>query len=78
MITSQGRIIMDGSEKLMQLPRMQVGSKIVFTISRKTSKSLRINIESADKAVTYDWTVKTPIYFAARLAGYRKWNLIVK
>lgn len=78
LVTPQGKIIMDGEEKLMRLPRIRFGSRVVFTITRKDDDTLRINIESAEKAVTYDWTVQTPLRFAARLKNSHRWNLIVK
>ncbi|KAK0092738.1 hypothetical protein PV326_000703 [Microctonus aethiopoides] len=78
MISSNGKIFMDGDEKLMQLPQIKLGTKIIFTIMRKRDEYLRINIECDDKAVTYDWSVETPLYFAARFSGNNKWHLMVK
>lgn len=78
MITANGKIFMDGEEKLMQLPPIYSGSKIVFIIKRRDEETLRINIESSDKAVTYDWYTDTPLYFAARFGQCKKWNLMVK
>ncbi|KAK0168515.1 hypothetical protein PV327_002306 [Microctonus hyperodae] len=78
MISTNGKIFMDGNEKLMQLPQIKLGTKIIFTIMRKKNADLRINIECDDKAVTYDWSVKTPLYFAARFSGDNKWHLMVK
>lgn len=78
MISSNGKMFMDGDEKLMQLPQIKLGTKIIFTIMRKRDEYLRINIECDDKAVTYDWSVETPLYFAARFSGNNKWHLMVK
>ena len=78
LITPQGKIFMDGDEKLMKLPRVRFGSRIVFTIQRKDDETLRINVESGDKVVTYDWTVRTPLHFAARFRDSKKWNFMVK
>ena len=69
---------MDGEQKLMRLPKIRFGTRLSFSAKRKDEDSLRINIESADKAVTYDWVVQTPLYFAARFTEYNKWNIIVK
>ncbi|XP_034948758.1 cytokine receptor-like factor 3 [Chelonus insularis] len=78
MVTSLGKIFMNGEEKLMQLPQIKSGERIIFVISRKNDESLRINIESENKIVTYDWIVKTPLYFATQLSGHNKWNIMVK
>lgn len=77
-ITPLGKIFMDGEEKLMRLPRLRLGTRIIFVIERKDDETLRINIESGEKAVTYDWNVQTPLYFAARFHDFNKWNLMVK
>lgn len=78
MITSQGKIFMDGEEKLMQLSKMRFGTDIVISAFRKNAHMLRVNIESENKCVTYDWRVQTPLYFAARFKECNKWNLLIK
>ena len=78
LITPQGKMYMDGEEKLMRLPKIRFGTRILFSATRKDEESLRINIECTDKAVTYDWIVQTPLYFAARFTEFNKWNIIVK
>ncbi|XP_011299889.1 cytokine receptor-like factor 3 [Fopius arisanus] len=78
MITARGKILMDGEEKLMQLPPVHSGARIIFTITRRDEETLRVNIECSDKAVTYYWNVETPLYFAARFLQSKKWNLMVK
>lgn len=78
LITTLGKIFMDGEEKLMRLPKIRFGTRIIFSAFRKDEESLRITVENADKAVTYDWTVQTPLYFAARFSESNKWNIIVK
>lgn len=78
MITAQGKIFMDGDEKLMQLPPVHSGTRVIFTITRRDEDTLRINIECADKAVTYYWNIDTPLYFAGRFLQSKKWNLMVK
>lgn len=45
MITPQGKIFMDGDEKLMRLPRMRFGAVIVISAFRKNAHVLRVNIE---------------------------------
>ncbi|XP_066595803.1 cytokine receptor-like factor 3 [Prorops nasuta] len=77
MITPQGKIYMDGEEKLMQLPKIRSNSTIIFTIIRKECDLLRINIECADRVVTYDWNTEAPLFFAARFKEH-KWTFIVK
>ncbi|XP_015111981.1 cytokine receptor-like factor 3 [Diachasma alloeum] len=78
MITARGKIFMDGEEKLMQLPSVHSGTRIIFTIARRDEETLRVNIECSDKAVTYYWNVETPLYFSARFLQSKKWNLMVK
>lgn len=78
LITPCGSIYVDGQEKLMQLPRIRLGTKITFTAFPRDIDIVRINIESADKGVTYDWHVQTPLFFAARFTECNKWNVIVK
>ncbi|XP_070163260.1 putative leucine-rich repeat-containing protein DDB_G0290503 [Polyergus mexicanus] len=78
MITSCGKIFMDGNEKLMRLPKMCFGTNITISAFRKNSQILRVNIESENKCVTYDWRVQTPLFFAARFTEYKKWSLMVK
>lgn len=45
MITPQGKIFMDGDEKLMRLPRMRCGAVIMISAFRKNAHVLRVNIE---------------------------------
>ncbi|XP_032685028.1 uncharacterized protein LOC116850631 [Odontomachus brunneus] len=78
MITPRGTIFMDGEKKLMHLPRMRFGTDITISAFRKNAHVLRMNIESENKCVTYDWRVQTPLYFAARFTEYNKWNLMIK
>ncbi|XP_050448748.1 uncharacterized protein LOC126850110 isoform X1 [Cataglyphis hispanica] len=78
MITSRGKIFMDGNEKLMRLPKMCFGTNIMISAFRKNAHILRVNIESENKCVTYDWRVQTPLFFAARFTKYKKWSVMVK
>lgn len=78
MITSRGKIFMDGNEKLMRLPKMCFGTNIMISAFRKNAHILRVNIESENKCVTYDWRVQTPLFFAARFTEYKKWSVMVK
>lgn len=78
MITSRGKIFMDGDEKLMRLPKMRFGANITISAFRKDAHVLRVNVESENKCVTYDWRVQTPLYFAARFTEYKKWSLTIK
>ncbi|KYN13070.1 Cytokine receptor-like factor 3 [Trachymyrmex cornetzi] len=78
MITPQGKIFMDGDEKLMRLPRMCFGAVIMISAFRKNAYVLRVNIESENKCVTYDWRVQTPLYLAARFAESKKWHLKIE
>lgn len=78
MITCRGKIFMDGDEKLMRLPRMRCGANIMISAFRKNAHVLRVNVESENKCVTYDWRVQTPLYFAARFTEYKKWSLMIK
>lgn len=78
MITPQGKIFMDGDEKLMRLPRMRFDAVIMISASRKNAHVLRVNIESENKCVTYDWRVQTPLYLAARFTERNKWHLMIE
>ncbi|XP_036150996.1 uncharacterized protein LOC105834845 [Monomorium pharaonis] len=78
MITPQGKIFMDGDEKLMRLPRMRFGSVIMISTFRKSAHVLRVNIESENKCVTYDWRIQTPLYLAARFTEHNKWHLTIE
>ncbi|KAL6442039.1 hypothetical protein ACFW04_002401 [Cataglyphis niger] len=78
MITSRGKIFMDGNEKLMRLPKMCFGTNIMISAFRKNAHILRVNIESENKCVTYDWRVQMPLFFAARFTKYKKWSVMVK
>ncbi|XP_046469005.1 cytokine receptor-like factor 3 [Neodiprion pinetum] len=78
LITPNGNIFIDGEEKLMQLPKMQLGTRIIFTSEKKDDDTLRMTIECANKAVTYDWTIQTPLHFAARFLEHNKWNFMIK
>ncbi|XP_025986898.1 uncharacterized protein LOC105197392 [Solenopsis invicta] len=78
MITHQGKIFMDGDEKLMRLPRMRFGTVIMISAFRKNTHVLRVNIESENKCVTYDWRVQTPLYLAARFTERNKWHLTIE
>ncbi|KYQ53285.1 Cytokine receptor-like factor 3 [Trachymyrmex zeteki] len=78
MITPQGKIFMDGDEKLMRLPRMRFGAVIMISAFRKNAHMLRVNIESENKCVTYDWRVQTPLYLAARFTESKKWHLKIE
>ncbi|KYM86041.1 Cytokine receptor-like factor 3 [Atta colombica] len=78
MITPQGKIFMDGDEKLMRLPRMRFGAVIMISAFRKNAHILRVNIESENKCVTYDWHVQTPLYLAARFTESKKWHLKIE
>lgn len=78
MITCCGKIFMDGDEKLMRLPRMRGGANIMISAFRKNAHVLRVNVESENKCVTYDWRVQTPLYFAARFTEYKTWSLMIK
>ncbi|KAL6259728.1 hypothetical protein P5V15_009641 [Pogonomyrmex californicus] len=78
MITAQGKIFMDGDEKLMRLPRMHSATHITISAFRKNVHVLRVNIESENKCVTYDWRVQTPLYLAARFTERNKWHLAIE
>jgi len=78
MITPQGKIFMDGDEKLMRLPRMRFGAVVMISAFRKNAHVLRVNIESENKCVTYDWRVQTPLYLAARFTESKKWHLTIE
>ncbi|XP_028129694.1 cytokine receptor-like factor 3 isoform X2 [Diabrotica virgifera virgifera] len=77
-INRNGKISVDGVEKSTVLPEFHRGSKVTFTCQEVNDK-LRINIDSKDRIVTYDWSVSPDIkmYFVAQFSS-ANWKVMVE
>ncbi|XP_072393879.1 cytokine receptor-like factor 3 [Diabrotica undecimpunctata] len=77
-INRNGKISVDGVEKSTVLPEFHRGSKVSFTCQEVNDK-LRINIDSKDRRVTYDWSVSPDIkmYFVAQFSS-ANWKVMVE
>lgn len=73
---------MDGREKTTKLPPLEKGSKVSFTCDHVRDSRIRVNIDSCNKSVTYDWNLATDssrikLYFAIRF-GEKAWKVLVE
>jgi len=62
-----GSVFVDGKEKTTKLPRLAKGSKVSFTCEFIQDNKIRVNIDSNNKTVTYDWNISSQdhkLYFA--------------
>jgi len=62
-----GCVFVDGKEKTTKLPKLDKGSKVSFTCEHIQENKIRVNIDSNNKTVTYDWNISSPdlkLYFA--------------
>ncbi|KAJ3628362.1 hypothetical protein MTP99_015672 [Tenebrio molitor] len=68
-LDSTGEIYVDGVKKSTKLPEAAKGLKICFMCELIHGDKVRVNIDTCDKQVTYDWQIsKTDkLYFAALL-----------
>nr|CAD7461464.1 unnamed protein product [Timema tahoe] len=65
---SIGSVFVDGAEKTTKLPSLQKCSKVCFTCENIRDGKIRVNVDSNNKTVTYDWSVRCPLYFAVCFA----------
>ncbi|KAJ8931938.1 hypothetical protein NQ314_015105 [Rhamnusium bicolor] len=56
-INRNGRIFVDGVEKATRLSDFTTGLKVCFTCDLVNDQKVRVNIDSNDKRVTYDWLI---------------------
>ncbi|XP_056632696.1 cytokine receptor-like factor 3 [Diorhabda sublineata] len=79
LMTRHGKIWVDGVEKSTVLPEFHRGSKVTFMCSKVNDNKIRIDIDSKDKRVTYDWLVPcdTKMYFVAHFSS-SKWKIMVE
>lgn len=73
-----GVIYVDGNEKTTRLPALKKGSQITFTCEPLSLSRVRVNIDCAGKAVTYDWTVKSRILKFGMLLSDPSWKVMVE
>ncbi|XP_060527310.1 cytokine receptor-like factor 3 [Cylas formicarius] len=77
-LTRDGRIFIDGVEKSTVLPQFVKGLKVCFSCERLPGSKIRVNVDSSDKRVTYDWqTDDSPLHFACQLWSNR-WKIMVE
>lgn len=83
-LNTDGSIFVDGVEKMMKLPPLQVGAKVCFLCEHIREDKLRVHIGTADKTVIYDWTPvcgndDTPpkLYFAISFRSCG-WKILVE
>ncbi|CAH1155075.1 unnamed protein product [Phaedon cochleariae] len=79
LLNRNGKIFIDGSEKSTILSNFNKGSKVCFTCDLVNKDKMRINIDSEEKRVTYDWSIKpdTKMYFAAQFYS-SNWKILVE
>jgi hypothetical protein len=73
-------VFVDGREKTTKLPRLEKGSKVSFTCEHIRDNKIRVNIDSNNKTVTYDWNISNPdlkLYFAICF-GESNWKVLVE
>uniref|UniRef100_A0A6A7FQI7 Cytokine receptor-like factor 3 n=2 Tax=Hirondellea gigas TaxID=1518452 RepID=A0A6A7FQI7_9CRUS len=83
-VGATGSVVVDGVQRLMQLPALCSGSCVSYSVEQPDPRTpkLRIHVETADKLVTYEWAVPTSIrkeprlYFSACFAD-QHWSIRV-
>ncbi|XP_021931889.1 cytokine receptor-like factor 3 isoform X2 [Zootermopsis nevadensis] len=76
----KGSVFVDGREKTTKLPRLDKGSKVSFTCEHIRDSKVRVNIDSNNKTVTYDWNISSPdlkLSFAICF-GECNWKVLVE
>ncbi|XP_069692262.1 cytokine receptor-like factor 3 [Periplaneta americana] len=79
-LNTKGCVFVDGREKTTKLPRLEKGSKVCFTCEHIRDNKIRVNIDSNNKTVTYDWNISSPdlkLYFAICF-GECGWKVLVE
>nr|CAD7433156.1 unnamed protein product [Timema monikensis] len=76
-VNTQGSVFVDGAEKTTKLPSLQKCSKVCFTCENIRDGKIRVNVDSDNKTVTYDWSVRCPLYFAVCF-GEMGWKVMVE
>lgn len=79
LLEAKGDILIEGQIKSTKLPEISNGSKVCFSCDSINDGKLRINVDSNDKRVTYDWFVDDifEFYFVASLNS-NKWKIMVE
>nr|CAD7265527.1 unnamed protein product [Timema shepardi] len=70
-------VFVDGAEKTTKLPSLRKSSKVCFTCENLRDGKIRVNVDSDNKTVTYDWSVRCPLYFAVCF-GEMGWKVLVE
>ncbi|GFR96088.1 cytokine receptor-like factor 3 [Elysia marginata] len=53
-----GSVFVNGQEMTMQLPDIKRGSVVAFELEAVSSSKVRVNIQTEDKEVTFDWKIE--------------------
>ena len=53
-----GSVFVNGQEMTMQLPEIKRGSIVAFEMEPVSNSKVRVNIQTEDKEVTFDWKVE--------------------
>ncbi|KAG5889281.1 hypothetical protein JTB14_007043 [Gonioctena quinquepunctata] len=79
LVNSSGKIFVDGSEKSTILPNFTKGQKVCFTCDGINNQKVRVNIDSNEKRVTYDWPANpdSNMFFIAQFFS-TKWKIMVE
>jgi len=79
LVDSNGRIFVDGTEKSTVLPKFTKGLKVCYSLEKLSKTKVRVNLDSSDKRVTYDWSVgdSAHLFFACQMMS-TQWKVMVE
>ncbi|KAG8268330.1 Cytokine receptor-like factor 3, variant 2 [Homalodisca vitripennis] len=77
-LSAFGSIYVDGVEKTTKLPALTRGSRVTFTCEPLTANRVRLQVDSGNKAVTYDWRVSNTTLSFIALCTQPGWKLMVE
>lgn len=78
LLETTGAIIINGQVKSTKLPEITKGSKVCFTCDSCNDGKVRINVDSNDKRVTYDWMCDRNSFFFFAYFNSAKWKVMVE
>ncbi|RZF47913.1 hypothetical protein LSTR_LSTR008717 [Laodelphax striatellus] len=78
-INAKGHVFLDKKEKTTRLPPLTKGCRVSFTCEYfRQQKKMRVNIDSEDKAVTYDWILPAPSFYFVMCFRSPGWKILVE
>ncbi|XP_022207526.2 cytokine receptor-like factor 3 [Nilaparvata lugens] len=78
-INAKGHVFLDKKEKTTRLPPLTKGCRVSFTCEYfRQQKKMRVNIDSMDKAVTYDWILPAPSFYFVMCFRSPGWKILVE